>query len=260
MRIYVINLDRHTARWQRISEMLKGLPFERIAAVDGRTWEGPETRQAARPVGYEHLNKYERAGMVSHRAAWTKILESGERFGCVLEDDVYVSPSLGDFIRDESWIPADGTLIKIETCNQPVALSRRAIQAKGRRLASLRSRHLGAAAYIMSRDAIANYMEKTNPPDRGLDYIMFGESAVKETPIYQLCPALCTQAKDRRGGIIFPELESAVQFYAPSPRKPLIVRLRREIPRPFVQLGGILWSIASGRRFSEQRWPRVEFA
>ena len=35
MQIYVINLDRHPARWQRIAGLLQGLTIKRIAAMDG---------------------------------------------------------------------------------------------------------------------------------------------------------------------------------------------------------------------------------
>lgn len=241
-------------------ELLQGLPFERIAAVDGRTLEGPELRAALRPAGYGHLNRYERAAFASHRAAWARFLETGERLACVLEDDVSLSPSFSDFIRDESWIPSDGALMKIETYDQPVVLSRHGIQLKGRTLAVLKSRHLGAAAYIISRATAASFLEKTARPDRGIDYMMFGESAVKEnSPVYQLCPALCIQAKRLPGDLTHPELATASQFYAPAPKKPLMLRLRTEIPRPFIQLGRFLWSVASGRRFQE-RHCRVEFA
>ena len=240
-------------------ELLQGLTFERIAAVDGRTLEGPELRAALRPLGYEHLNRYERAAFASHRAAWARFLETDERFACVMEDDVSLSPNFGDFIRDESWIPADGALIKIETYAQPVVLSRRTIQLKGRTLAVLKSRHLGAAAYIISRTTAANFLEKTVRPDRGIDYMMFGESAVKEILVYQMRPALCIQAKRLPGELSHPELATASQFYAPAPKKSLMYRLGKEVPRPFIQLGGFLWSVASGRRFQERRC-RVELA
>lgn len=242
-------------------ERLQGLPFERIAAVDGRTVEGPELRAAIRPPGYEHLNRYERAVLLSHRAAWARFLETGERLACVLEDDVVLSPSFGDFVRDESWIPADSTLVKIETYDQPVVLSRHAIQFNGRSLTVLKSRHLGAAAYIISRAGAASYVEKSIRPDRTIDYMIFGELAVKEnSPVYQLCPALCIQAKRLPGGVTHPELDTASQFYAPGPGKPLMHRLKKEVPRPFIQLARFLWSIASGRRLSERRCRRVEFA
>lgn len=260
VRIYFINLDRHADRRRRMCEILQGLPFERIAAVDGRTVEGPELRAALRPYGYEHLNRYERALFLSHRVVWTKFLETGDRLACVLEDDVVLSPSFGDFIRDESWFPPDATIVKLETYDQRVVLSRQTIQLKDRRLAILKSRHLGTAGYVISRASAAYYMEKTIRPDRGIDYIVFGESATKEnSPIYQICPALCIQAKRLPGGLTHPELASSLQFYAPVPRKPLMRRLQKEIPRPFLQLGGFLWSVASGHRFHERRC-NVEFA
>ena len=259
MRIYVINLDRHADRMRRMSELLQGLPFERIAAVDGRTVEGPELRAAVRPLGYEHLNRYERACFLSHRAVWARFLETDERLACVLEDDAVISPSFGDFVRDESWFPPNATIVKLETYDQRVVLSRRAIELNGRRLAVLKSRHLGTCGYVISRAGAADCLEKTVRPDTGIDYTVFGESAVKNSSIYQMCPALCIQAKRLDGGVTHPELASSMQFYAPAPRKPLMLRLKKEITRPFIQFARFLWTLASGRRFVERRC-RVQFA
>ena len=255
MRVYVINLDRHAARMQRMSELLQGLPFERIAAVDGRTVEGPELRASVRPPGYEHLNRYERACFLSHRAVWEKFLATGERLACVLEDDAVLSPSFADFIRDESWFPPDATIVKLETYDQPVVLSRHAIPVKDRKLAVLKSRHLGTAGYVISRAGAADCLEKTIRPDLGIDYTVFGELAVKNSSIYQMCPALCIQAKRHDEEPTHPELGTSMQFYAPAPKKSLILKLKNEIRRPFLQLGHLLWAFAVGR------WcRRVKFA
>lgn len=261
MQIYFINLDRHEDRRRRMCELLQGLPFERIAAVDGRTVDGPERREPIRPSGYAHLTRYERACILSHRKAWSRFLESGERLACVLEDDVSLSPSFGDFIRDESWFPPDGRIIKLETYDQPVVLSRHAIPCMGRTFATLRSRHLGTAAYVVNRDAAAFYLKETIQPDLPLDYFIFGNSAVKRhSPVYQLSPALSIQAKRFAGGIAFPELASSIESEAPKVRKPFLLKLKNEVRRPLLHLGTFLWSIASGRRFLERRYPRVGFA
>jgi len=242
-------------------EQLAGLPFERIAAVDGRSVDGPERREPIRPLGYEHLTRYERACILSHRKAWSRFLESGERLACVLEDDVTLSPSFGDFVLDESWFPADGRIIKLETYDQPVVLSRRTIPCRGRTFAPLRTKHLGTAAYVVNRAAAVFYLKETIRPDLPLDYFIFGNSAVKtHSPVYQLSPALSIQAKRLPGGIAFPELASSIESEAPKVRKPFLLKIKNEVRRPFLHLGEFLWSIASGSRFLERRCPRVDFA
>jgi glycosyl transferase family 25 len=107
MQIYLINLDRHSQRLQRMTSLLEGLPFQRIAAVDGRTVAGSEQRDRSRPTGRENLSRYDQACTLSHQCAWREFLAGTEKYVCVLEDDIHVSPDFSKFINDESWIPAD---------------------------------------------------------------------------------------------------------------------------------------------------------
>lgn len=241
-------------------ELLQGLPFERIPAVDGKTLEGPETHPLFTPRKYENMSRYERAYILGHRMAWEKFLETDDKFACVLEDDVALSPEFGKFMQDESWFPAGGCVVKIETDIERIFLSRQTTAALGRSLAVLKSSHLGSAAYVISREGARFFLEQTVRPDSPLDYLMFGEAFAKaRPPVHQLIPALCLQTKHIKGGTEFSELASSIQNQAARPKKPLMLRLRNEIRRPFIQLGRVLWNLASGRRLTQRRCL-VDFA
>jgi len=112
MQIYVINLAEKTGRWSRMAGLLQGLPFHRIAAVDGQTIDGPETNIR---TPKKLLSRYHQACLLSHRAAYQAFLAGPDRYGCVLEDDVFISPDFPRFINNEDWIPPGCDVIKIET-------------------------------------------------------------------------------------------------------------------------------------------------
>jgi glycosyl transferase family 25 len=242
MQIFVINLDAKPKRWQRMTELLHGLPFKRIAAVDGKTIDGPE--QNGRPCP-EELSRYHRGCILSHRAAYQEFLAGPDRYCCVLEDDVFISPDFPKFIKDDSWIPAGCDLVKIETTRHPVWVMSQGVPCRDRQAARLLSIHLGTAGYIVSRRGAEVLLETTALPARAMDRIVYGRSGRKTLhPVYQLIPALCIQGSHRGDGVTFPEMESSIYRQAPPPPnlppvppppKPLLAKIKRELMRPFNQ-------------------------
>jgi glycosyl transferase family 25 len=243
MQIFLINLDRHPLRLKRMESQLQGLPFKRIAAVDGKTVDGPEQRDRSRPPSCENLSRYGKACALSHRVAWREFLAGPEKFACVLEDDVYLSPDFTRFIRDESWIPAGCNLLKLETNLHKVFLSRKTICCLDRSVAILHSLHLGTAAYIVSRKGAADLLQRTQVLDCPTDWLVFGEETLRrQHPVYQLIPGLCVQGARIPNGIAFSEMQSAIQpvRHAP-PRKTVLKKIQLEITRPFLQLSAWPW-------------------
>ncbi|HEV2695504.1 MAG TPA: glycosyltransferase family 25 protein [Verrucomicrobiae bacterium] len=277
MQIFVINLDRKPERWQRMAGLLEGLPFTRIAAVDGKNIDGPEKK--GRPYPGKILSRYQIGCILSHRAAYESFLKSADRYCCVLEDDVYLSPDFSKFINDDKWIPSGCDLVKIETTRQQVRFIGRRIGCQGRQAVRLHSLHFGTAGYIISRRGAEILLEMTTQPDRAMDRIVFGRAVRRRLqPVYQLIPALCIQGTQRGDGMIFPEMESSIRDSnavprlpanptpASSPNPPKIVRVkkslmekvRREVSRPFHQLRAVRKNIA--KRIMGVRREGVPFA
>jgi glycosyl transferase family 25 len=245
LQIFVINLDRHPMRWQRMAGLLQGLAFKRIPAVDGKTLDGPELNDLSRPRCYETVSRYHRACGLSHRAAWQEFLASGELYGCVFEDDVFLSPDFPRFISDETWIPPSCDLFKIETTLQPVFVSRKNITCLDRMAAALCSLHCGAGGYIISRRGAQALLSATSRPARAIDCIMYDKAGLRQLhPVYQLFPALCVQASQRPDGMVFPEMASSIQLNVPPKLQPEIIpgsktrleKIKREIFRPFLKM------------------------
>jgi glycosyl transferase family 25 len=237
MKIYCINLDRHRLRMERMRRCLQGLAFERIPAVDGKTLVGPECRDTSRPIGADNITRYELACVQSHRLAWSRFLAGGEPHGCLLEDDVVLSPDFPKFVSDTSWIPSRCDVVKIETYCEKVMLSRTEVGALDRKLTELRSLHQGTGAYILSRRGAEMLLAETAKLGLPLDLVIFGADFLQQHgPLFQLIPALCVQTRHIPAGIVFAEMQSSIQPKPVKLPKTLRARIRLEVGRPFRQL------------------------
>lgn len=93
--IYIINLDRATARWDFIKKNVEelGLPVHRVSAVDGKTLSEEFIKQHVDSETYRNRFKmYPERGTIgcslSHEKVWQEFLESDYEFALVFEDDV----------------------------------------------------------------------------------------------------------------------------------------------------------------------------
>ncbi len=212
MNIIYINLDRHLERRTRMEALLRNLPYQRLAAVDG-------TSLPKRP---SPLTQFEIACIESHRQAAQLFLESGAAHVCILEDDVHLGRDFPSYIQDERWIPPEADIIKLETMFQTLRLGS-STPARDRHLHRLYSRHHGTAGYILSRHGAQKLLALTATPQRPLDRILFPDIHGQLITL-QLNPALVIQdevlARHRRAPV---QIASSIQ-----PAK---------VPRP---LGGAL--------------------
>jgi glycosyl transferase family 25 len=107
--------------------------------------------------------------------------------------------------------------------------------------AVLHSIHYGTAAYIINRETAAALLEQTQTLDLTADFAVFNKAAIRRYyPIYQICPALCVQGTNLKDGIAFAEMNSTSKPPHLSERKPIGMKIRLEITRPFLQLGAVL--------------------
>ena len=260
MQVYLINLDRHPERLRRMVEELRGVPFKRVPAVDGRTVPGAAHRDLSKPADVGRISKFDRACTWSHRVVWREFLAGPEKFTCVLEDDIHVSLDFARFIGDESWIPAGCDVLKIETAMHGVFIERAARPGLDRSLAVLCSQHLGTAGYIVSRQGAADLLRRAEEVDRSADRLVFNEEALRRHhPVYQLIPALCVQGARIRDGIVIPEMVSSVQPPTPPPLpKTFLRKIKAEATRPFRQLAALPKTLPRKLRWRE-RWTVVPF-
>jgi glycosyl transferase, family 25 len=221
MKIYLINLDRHPERLAHMRKQLDGVAFERISAVDGST----------RPATIKGLTRFELACLESHRTAWRKFLASADRLACFLEDDVHVQPGFAALLNEAKW-PKDAHTVKLDTYFQKVRLGER-LSASGRRdIARLYTRHESAAAYILSRDGAARYLELTESASQPADYAVFPNTPRRlGLNIYQLVPAIAIQDHLLKDGKSFVTAMTKTDGGAAAGRSSLVGKLGRESAR-----------------------------
>lgn len=224
MKCFVINLDRAvdrltsaTAEFSRI-----GIDFERVAAVDAGA--GAPTSSAP------HLVAAEVCCFLSHRRCWQIIADGPDQYGAVFEDDVVFSYDAGGLLADDSWVPRDADVIKLETFYNRVRVGRRQMPAKnGYSVSRLFGQHLGSCGYLISKPAARRLLKTTMRIRAPVDVALFspGQITSARNNIYQLMPALCIQG----------EHPTQIQFAARVHRdKRVIDRIRTEATRAFGHL------------------------
>jgi len=119
--IYLINLDRSPERLEHMRTQLArfGLPYERLAAVDGSRADAEVLRHARATAGCRPLRPGEIGCFASHYAIWRGMVEQGTPRVLVLEDDIVIDDSFAaaveavastdlDFVRLSKLRPATG--------------------------------------------------------------------------------------------------------------------------------------------------------
>jgi glycosyl transferase, family 25 len=233
MKVYLINLDRHPDRLAHMRNQLDGITFERIPALDG----------SSQPPTLKGLTRFELACLESHKVAWRQFLAGPEAHACFLEDDLHVWPGLGALIGREAWIAADAHSIKLDTYLQAVELGEKRAAIGGRELARLYSRHQSSAAYILSREGAARYLELTASASLPADYSLFPNHPRRAgLRIYQLLPAVAIQdhllSPDQGGQTFATGMASPDGSIAPRPASAL-EKLGRETGRLAAHAGDL---------------------
>ena len=198
MRIYLINLDRRPDRLDAMEAQARhlGLDVTRIAAVDARTAEPANVFAANGPLG--EIPRGDQCCTLSHVKAWQAFWDSGDSHAAILEDDVVLGPGADFALGNADWIPHQSDLVKLEhygPMSQSVLLSDFITVAPGFQLARMHSRHTGAAAYILTREAAQKLLavQRFTLP---VDHLLFNPN---NSPVFaalspwQLLPAVARQ-------------------------------------------------------------------
>lgn len=237
MPIFLINLDRRTDRLAQMTSKLGKLPFKRISAIDGQNLDDLEFIS---PITKYKMAKSEIACILSHKKVWQKIVDEKIPYACILEDDINLSCSFPDFIKNANWLPDNFDVIKLETYLQRIILSLKKKKVRDRSLRQLGSIHYGTAGYIVSLQGAIKLLDITQQLDRPVDHLIFDIKITNsEFRVMQMFPALCIQ-EDILQPDASPSSDIAddrpwVQTH-PSQKTHGIHKLWREIKRPYFQM------------------------
>lgn len=144
------------------------------------------------------------ATTISHASAWERFLATESTHCVIFEDDVYMSSELGGWLDDLSWWPNDADIVKIERWrseNTYVLLEGSGRNHKGREIQRLLTRHMGAAGYILTREAAQSLLD-ARPYNMVIDHLLFNfniSPVTRKMKIYQVLPALVEQGNEPEG-------------------------------------------------------------
>ncbi|HEY4274545.1 MAG TPA: glycosyltransferase family 25 protein [Rhizomicrobium sp.] len=201
MDIYLVNLARRPDRLatMEIQAHALGLALTRLDAVDAKLAE-PQTVDrwfaADGPLG--EIPRGDKCCSLSHRAAWERLVASGAPYAAILEDDVVLRPGARFALGGTEWIPPAIDLLKLEHYgprSQSVLLSDMTEVGSGFRIGRMRSRHTGAAAYILSRRA-AEILLALPQFDLPVDHLLFNPNNSKifaRLAPWQMLPVVARQ-------------------------------------------------------------------
>jgi len=225
MRLYVINLDRSVDRFSRIVEKFSylNLDFTRIVAIDAQDLDALQCQAVqVRNIWSQALTLGEIACFLSHGKALQQFLADDAPYGVIFEDDVTLSHDAWKWLNRADWLVelADKAgevpdIVKLETSGKKVWLGQglrcgkqdmaafvqerfpeTAPTFSGGSLAKLKSTHIMAAAYLVSRSAAIKILALMQEKSAPFDHFLFNFSlgVAEKFLLYQLDPAIAVQA------------------------------------------------------------------
>jgi glycosyl transferase family 25 len=259
MKNFVISLTTATARRQHIQKQFstQNIPFEFFDAITPE----PAQRlveQLELPIRLDLLTSGELACFMSHVVIWKKVVDEKIDHVAVFEDDAIISQAAASYLFDDSWVPENCHLIKIEAFKPRVYMSyKKEYSLEGdRKLSILLEDHLATAGYILTLEgahSLLNYV-LSNQSTKPVDHIMFVHYVKQgQHPVFQMHPALCVQddilnkhqpclpsmlEQDRsQRHLLEKMIEENAKRSDPNYRHTLspIQKLKRELMRPFLQ-------------------------
>ncbi|WP_416545621.1 glycosyltransferase family 25 protein [Limnohabitans sp. DCL3] len=231
-RVFVINLESQTARWDFQQHQLasRGLSHERVIACD------KNHPAVARQDGYwdswqRPLLPSERACLLSHQSVW-EIIAQGQSPGLVLEDDVVLSREIAPTLALLAQFQ-DVEHISLETRGRKKLLSKQRWPVGDHQwLRRLYLDRTGAAAYVLWPAGAQRLLAESKVRCGLADAMICGSAALKS---YQLEPAAAIQS-DQCERYRVPVVLKTTSSITPSHTAPHHKNFRQKLRRITAQL------------------------
>ena len=196
----------------------------------------------------EALTLGELGCFISHLKAWGTLLNEGDDWGFIVEDDVHLGEGIGELLSSKNWIPEGVEIVNAETVGVTVRMSSRSIgEANSRSLRVVRSFQSGSGGYFLSKQGARRLIEIAKLQCVPVDHFLFSPSfsRIHRLKTAQLDPAACIQDSVLTKGVFFSSmLDSERSSIDPSdPRTHKLsgpAKLRREVRRVAMQAWNVL--------------------
>ena len=245
MQCLVINLARVPGRWAAMAAIgaARGLDVQRLDAIDGR-----DTDLLSRSVcGSATLRPGEVACFESHRAAWRQIATGNGSHGLVMEDDVFLSADIAQWLGAVVEALPAFDIIKLNAHPRGAIMRRVPVAVvAGRAVVEPIHATDDASAYLIRREFAARALDLHASYTRPLDVALF--DPLTGIRLGQALPALAIQRKDASFRFLDAEAETTSIQHTPEEK-------REKRPRRG-PVGAIVREV---RRFGRRKlWPSVQ--
>jgi glycosyl transferase family 25 len=254
----MINLERARERREKMRAELAqaGVSADFYPAFDLQQSSRDEMLAQCRADGpWGAFHDSNMAITISHAQVWERFLSGDADLCLVMEDDIFISPDLGAWLDDLSWWPKDAGIVKIERWRARrlrVLLQTKGKTHLGRNIKRLLSRHVGAAGYILTRDA-ATALLAERPFALTIDNLLFNFNAspvARNMKVYQIDPALVEQGN---------EPPQSQPNTAPRHRPTGMALLRQKLKRAYFELAYPASTLAKALA-GQARLARITYA
>lgn len=178
MKTYLINLDRSTDRLAVMKERLAaiGVTAERVSGVEGSKLNMNSVDVAVPNASYPRLLTPGEIGcFLSHRKCWERLVDSGDDWALILEDDCIFHPTSSRYLTSVDWIPEGCKLIHFYYTKAKVYTDKQIDLPDSNRLFRAKvSLPVGAYAYCISKDAARKALELSKTIREPVDNFLFG--------------------------------------------------------------------------------------
>lgn len=197
--IAVVSLKSEYKRRQHIEALFSDnkLDFEFFDAIDKSKVAGILNNYKI-IINSKNISLGEVACYLSHYCLWQQVVEKDLPYLMIFEDDIYFSQSAKALLNQLNWLPNSFDIIKLETMYQRVLINKGINLPMKHRLSKMKSRHMGAAGYIISREGAEKLIAMTQQfgIDLPVDQVMFNKLIKQmQIEVFQVFPALCIQDK-----------------------------------------------------------------
>lgn len=242
MKNYVISLTSETLRRQHIDTQFskQGVDFEFFNAITPVDNELVSASLKITSSAAAQLSAGEFSCLLSHVSLWQKAINEHLDYIAIYEDDIHIGQNAADLLKKFDWIPEDCDVVKLEAFYTQTYVSKEQPKkiAGDRALYALKSKHVGGAAYILSRHAAQILLLEVQQTKqlKPIDHIIFDDYIFNgRLKIQQMLPALCIQ--DYLFKNTQYEFSSALEsgrrrrFKAQSKQSTITNKIKREVSR-----------------------------
>jgi glycosyl transferase family 25 len=179
----------------------------------------------------------------------------------IFEDDLHLADDAGSLLRTGEWVPEEADFVKLETMRQPTRVEKTPFAVLGtRRLHRLAGKHIGAGGYIVTRRGAEKLLGMSETFTNPVDHFLFNPELpwASSLTTFQLSPAICIQDFFLKEPAAVIGLGSDLHEERSQDRPQGLMKLWREVKRPFVQLARFAGRTVS-TWLTDKKWVVVDF-